>query len=233
MIDMTVAGDADRDAQSTFEQLMDTAPVMIWISAPDKLRTWFNRPWLEFTGRAMSQERGNGWGEGVHPDDRRRRFEIDAAHVDQRLAFRMEYRLRRSDGEYRWILDTGVPRFDSSGAFRGYIGTCIDISAVRRLESDFKGAAANRDVALDALDRMAGGIVHEFSNLVGAFLGDLWTIRKNAHDADTVRRRAEQAEDALIEGQRMIEQLLANLRELPKRSHSAGSTERWPDEPAS
>jgi PAS domain S-box-containing protein len=223
MIDMTVVDNADRDAQPTFEQLMDTAPLMIWASSPDKLRTWFNRRWLEFTGRAMSQERGNGWAEGIHPDDRQRRFEIDTAHFDQRLAFRMEYRLRRSDGEYRWILDTGVPRFDSRGVFLGYIGTCIDINAIRKIELDIGDGAASRDIGLDALDRVAGGVAHEFSNLVGAFLGDLWVIRKNAHDADTVRRRAEQAEDALIEGQRIIEQLLANLRELPRPSHGAGS----------
>jgi PAS domain S-box-containing protein len=223
MIDMTVVDNADRGAQSSFEHLMDTAPVMIWVSSPDQLRTWFNRRWLEFTGRAPSQERGNGWAEGIHPDDHQRRFEIDTAHVDQRLAFRMEYRLRRADGEYRWILDTGVPRFDPGGAFLGYIGTCIDINAVRKMELDLKDAAASRDIAPDALGRMAGGIAHEFSNLVGAFLGDLWAIRKNAHDADTVRQRAEQAEDALIEGQRIIEQLLANLRELPRPSQGAGS----------
>jgi PAS domain S-box-containing protein len=222
MIDMAVVDSArDRDAQPTFEHLMDTAPVMIWVSAPDKLRTWFNKRWLEFTGRAMSQERGNGWAEGVHPHDRQGRFEIDTTHFDQRLAFRMEYRLRRSDGEYRWLLDTGVPRFAPGGTFLGYIGTCIDINAIRTMELDLRDAAASRDIGRDALDRMAGGIAHEFSNLVGAFLGDLWAIRKNARDADTVRRRAEQAEDALIGGQRMIEQLLANLRELPRPSSSA------------
>jgi len=111
-----------------------------------------------------------------------------------------------------------------------HVGTCIDIDATRKIELDLTDAAAGRDIALDALDRTAVGIAHEFSNLVGAFLGDLWAIRKNAHDADTVRQRAEQAEDALIEGQRMIEQLLASLRERPRASQSAGSSKSCPDQ---
>ncbi len=122
---------AAKDAEVLFQQLMDSAPVMVWVSGPDKLCTWFNRPWLDFTGRTMDEERGNGWAAGVHPDDLQRCLNVYAAHFDQRIPFRMEYRLRRADGEYRGILDTGGPRFSSTGAFLGYIGSCIDINPVQ------------------------------------------------------------------------------------------------------
>lgn len=224
MMEMKLIDSAsDGDAQSTFEHLMDTAPVMIRVSGPDKLCTWFNKPWLEFTGGTMAQQRGNGWAEGVHPDDRERCREIYATHFDRRLGFRMEYRLRRSDGEYRWLLDTGVPRFASGGAFLGYIDTCVDVNVIRKAAPAVNDTAATGNIAPDALHRMVGDIAHEFSNLVGAFLGDLWAIRKNAHDADAVRRRAEQAENALIQGQQIIDQLLAPMRDRSTTSHDAGS----------
>jgi PAS domain S-box-containing protein len=191
---------------------MNTAPVMIWVSGADKLCTWFNIPWLEFTGRTMAQERGNGWAEGVHPEDFDRCLDIYTSHFDLRIPFRLEYRLRRADGEYRWILDTGVPRFDADQAFLGYIGSCIDINAIKQTERGLKTTVASRDIALDALDRIAGGIAHEFTNLVTAFVGDLWGIRRNADDPAAVRRRTEEAEEAAIQGQRIIEQLLATVR---------------------
>src|ERR1700730_14378834 len=94
-----------------FCEAMDAAPVMIWVSGEDKLCIWFNRPWLEFTGRAMAQELGNGWAEGVHPEDFNRCLGIYVSHFDAREKFRMQYRLRRHDGEYRWIDDIGSPRY--------------------------------------------------------------------------------------------------------------------------
>jgi PAS domain S-box-containing protein len=109
---------------------MDAAPVMIWVSGPDKLCIWFNQPWLAFTGRTMAQELGNGWAEGVHPDDLDRCLQIYVEHFDARQPFRMQYRLRRHDGAYRWIDDAGVPRFDDAGSFAGYIGSCTDIHAL-------------------------------------------------------------------------------------------------------
>jgi two-component system, chemotaxis family, CheB/CheR fusion protein len=116
-----------KEAQKLFETIADASPALIWISGLDKQCTWFNRPWLNFTGRTMEQEMGAGWTEGVHPDDYDRCLATYTEAFDRRKPFTMEYRLRRRDGVYRWILDEGHPRFGSDGAFEGYIGSCLDI----------------------------------------------------------------------------------------------------------
>jgi PAS domain S-box-containing protein len=117
-----------------FCEAMDAAPVMIWASGPDKNCVWFNRPWLTFTGRTMDQELGYGWTDGVHPDDYDRCIQTYAGHFDSRTEFRMQYRLRRQDGIYRWIDDTGSPRYSWNGRFLGYIGSCVDISHLKATE---------------------------------------------------------------------------------------------------
>src|SRR5262249_51554653 len=123
-----------RESEDRFRLLADAAPVMVWMSGPDKLCTYFNRDWLEFTGRPLERELGNGWSEGVHPDDLRHCLDTYGRAFDARRPFRMEYRLLRCDGQHRWLLDTGTPRFDSVGTFEGYIGSCTDITDQKHVE---------------------------------------------------------------------------------------------------
>jgi PAS domain S-box-containing protein len=122
------------ESESRFQNVANAAPVLIWMAGVDKLCTFFNKPWLEFTGRSIEQELGNGWAEGVHPDDLQRCLEVYIEAFDARQPFVMKYRLRRNDGEYRWLSDQGVPRHDAQGGFAGYIGSCVDVTELMKKE---------------------------------------------------------------------------------------------------
>jgi two-component system sensor kinase FixL len=150
VIEERVTGQTDlRESESRFQTVADAAPVLIWMAGVDKLCTFFNKPWLQFTGRGMEQELGNGWAEGVHQDDLERCLQVYTSAFDARQPFVMQYRLRRDDGEYRWLSDQGVPRYDAQGTFAGYIGSCVDVTelmtkdeALRQSEERMRLAAA-------------------------------------------------------------------------------------------
>ena len=119
-----------------YRTLADSGQALIWTSGPDKKYNYFNQPWLDFTGRTREQEMGDGWAEEVHPEDLARCVETYTKAFDRRERFSMVYRLRRHDGEYRWIQDDGSPRCDSKGIFLGFIGYCLDVTEqVRAHES--------------------------------------------------------------------------------------------------
>lgn len=115
-------------SREEYKLLVEKAPIMIWRSTVTMECDYFNAIWLAFTGRSLEQEAGNGWAEGVHPDDFDRCLKIYTDHFARREVFEMEYRLRRFDGVYRWIFDRGVPYSDAEGNFKGYIGSCIDVT---------------------------------------------------------------------------------------------------------
>ena len=128
------AESALRESEARFRLVADAAPMPIWMSGVDTLCTFFSKTWLDFTGRLLEQELGDGWSAGVHPDDLERCLETYRSACQARHEFEMEYRLRRYDGEFRWVVNRGVPRFDSDGAFCGYIGSCIDVTERKRSE---------------------------------------------------------------------------------------------------
>ena len=123
-----------KESENHFRNLADSGLALIWTSDTNKKRDYFNKPWLEFTGRKLEQELGDGWAEGVHPDDVERCFEFYYTAFDRREKFKMEYRLMHNSGEYKWIIDEGSPRFNSEGEFIEYIGHCIDVTERKQNE---------------------------------------------------------------------------------------------------
>ena len=123
-----------RESEERFRLMADSTPTLIWMSATDKRCTFFNRGWLQFRGREMKEELGEGWIDGVHPEDLERCLSTYTKAFDLRERFEMGYRLRRYDGEYRWIINSGVPRFASNGTFCGYIGSCVDVTELKLSE---------------------------------------------------------------------------------------------------
>src|SRR5260370_7385639 len=123
-----------RESEERVRTMADTAPVLIWTTDADKLCTYVSQTWLDLTGRIFEEELGNGWADDIHPSDRDARLEAYAHCFDQRSPFTLEYRVRRHDGEYRWLLDKGTPRFASDGTFLGYIGSAPDITERTGLE---------------------------------------------------------------------------------------------------
>jgi PAS domain S-box-containing protein len=122
------------ESERRFRTMADRAPVLLWMAGPNGECEFFNQRWLSFTGRSMEEEIGNGWAEGVHPEDFQACMHTFLDAFVTRCDFAMEYRLRRYDGEYRWIYDQGTPRFEPDGTFAGYIGSCVDVTEQRRAQ---------------------------------------------------------------------------------------------------
>lgn len=137
-----------RESEARFHMMADTAPVMVWMAGPDGRCTFVNKRWLEFTGRSLDDEIGDDWVTGLHPTDAERCQKTYAGSFRTEQPFSMEYRLQRSDGKYRWVLDTGVPFFEPGGRFGGYIGTCVDMTERKDMEDRLRKALKDKESLL-------------------------------------------------------------------------------------
>jgi PAS domain S-box-containing protein len=209
------AENALRESEQRFRTLADSAPVLIWVSGLDKKCTWFNRPWLEFTGRTMEQALRAGWADGVHPEDRQRCLSIYEGSFDRREPFRMDYRLRRHDGEWRWVLDHGIPLQQADGTFVGYIGSCVDITERRQAE-DERGSLLAREQAARAEAEHANRLKDEFLSIVShelrtplaAVLGWAQLLQGDSLDASTRQRALTVIERSAKAQAKLLEDIL-------------------------
>jgi PAS domain S-box-containing protein len=178
-----LAAEALRESEERFRLVADTAPALIWMSGTDKLCTFFNKGWLDFTGRPIEAELGNGWIERVHLEDFRACLETYTQSFDRREKFSMEFRLRRYDGEYGWVLDIGVPRFNQDGSFAGYIGSCIDVTERKRAEEVLSGVSRR---LIEAQEQERTRIARELHDDIGQRLAllniKLGQLQQNSPD---------------------------------------------------
>jgi PAS domain S-box-containing protein len=176
------------ESEQRFRLVANSAPVLIWMADTDKQGTFFNKCWLDFTGRSIEQELGEGWLKGVHPADVERCHRIYCNAFDARADFEMEYRLRRHDGKYRWIVDYGVPRIESDGTFCGYIGSCVDITD-RKMTAESLEELSGRLIAAQEEERgrIARELHDDFSQrlaLLGIGLSRLWKKRPESEEEE-------------------------------------------------
>jgi len=232
------AASAARESEDRFRRLADTAPLMIWMSDPAGRRTYFNRRWLDMTGRSPDEDLADGWIDSVNADDRRPTCDAYQQAVADRRSFTIDYRLRRRDGEDRWILDHGVPRIDEAGIFVGYVGSVIDITALNTalqavlesnaLRSAIFGSLYGQVAAIDA-DGTIIAVNHSWTRFaeespdparglaVGANCLGVWREAAAGGDADAFR--AYEAVAAVLNGKKDDVRLEYACR--------SGGLERW------
>lgn len=185
-----------RESEERFKVIADVAPVLIWLSGPDKQCYFFNKGWLDFTGRTMEQETGNGWAEGIHADDYERCLQIYHASFDARDEFSMDYRLRRFDGEYRWISDRGVPQYTEDGAFLGYVGGCMDIHDQKNFAESLEKEVQSRTLQLKKSEEFLQSILNTTSNSIASYeavydeAGEIYDFRILYSNEETYSRHS-------------------------------------------
>lgn len=213
-----------RESEGRFRQLADSAPVLIWTSDVRGECVWFNRSWLEFTGRSMEQETGQHWLEGVHPEDREQCLVIYEKHFNARDPFEMDYRLKRHDGVYRWVMDRGSPLSGAEGNFLGYIGSCVDINERKEAEDNRKMVLKIEQTARLEAERTAvlkdeflATVSHEMRTPLTAMLGWVQLLRNGSLPTDTVSQALETIERNARAQAKLIDDLLDMSRILSGR----------------
>src|SRR5581483_6251361 len=224
-----------RESEQRFRIVSDTAPVMIWMWDVRMHGTFFNRSWLTFVGGTLAEQLGARWMDGVHPEDLLGVVERCGSAIRDRISFAVEYRLRRHDGEYRWVQSFGVPQFHPENELAGYVGSSIDITEARRARAELERKVAERTVdlemtnqrllaemkrreqveeellrarKLESLAVLAGGIAHDFNNLLTVLAGNLDVAKMHVVPHDPLNVVLGRMEEACAKAADLSQQLL-------------------------
>ncbi len=226
-----------RQSERMFRMIADQAPVMIWLAGRDGNVTYLNARWYEYTGQMPPSAEGRGWLQSIHPEDRARIEQEDDEVARTRCAFQFEYRLRRADGTYRWMLDSGILRFDANAEFAGFIGSVVDVNqhreaeqVLRRSNAELEALVAQRTEEfrkaeealrqaskMDAIGQLTGGIAHDFNNLLTVVIGNVDSVQRRAGEAgsDRLKRAADNAMAGAKRAAALTQRLLAFARRQP------------------
>jgi PAS domain S-box-containing protein len=225
------------ESEARFRILGDSAPVMLWMSGRDARCTFFNQRWLEFTGRTMEAELGEGWVESVHPEELQQCMDTYLDAFVQRREFRMEYRMRRADGQFRWILDTGLPRYLPDGAYAGFIGSCIDITdfkqaneALRQLKEQLEERVKEAREAIRTRDEFLSIASHELRTPLTSLVLHLQGLQNVLHEAkvDSLNGRLTEKIDKAVKATDRLTALVDSLLDVSRIA--TGRLELQPEE---
>jgi PAS domain S-box-containing protein len=204
-----------REKEDLFRMMANTAPVMIWIADTEGHCTFFNKSWLDFTGKSLEDSLGDRWAESVHQEDVEKTLILYRSSVEERTPFTMEYRFRRHDGEYRWVLECGVPTFDTQGGFTGFIGSAIDITDRKKAEEEKEESLQRERAARTAAenanrlkDQFLATVSHELRTPLTAMFGWARMLRSGKLDEPTFKKAIETIERNAETQTRLIEDLL-------------------------
>lgn len=202
-----------------YRLLLEHSPVMIWRAGLDAKCDYFNETWLAYTGRTLEQESGDGWASGVHPDDLERCVAFYLAHFQRREAFEMEYRLRRHDGVFRWIFDRGVPYSDDTGAFAGFIGSCVDVDDRRRaLAAQQQHDQEQLALARDFEKWILAIVGHDIRDPLSTIQLAVHRLKAQPDPLGVVNKTA----DIVERGARRIEHIVTDLLDLSRARDGSG-----------
>lgn len=202
-----------------YRLLVEHSPVMIWRAGLDAKCDYFNETWLAYTGRTMAQEMGDGWAEGVHPEDLERCVKHYLDHFGRHQAFEMEYRLRRGDGMFRWIFDRGVPYTDDSGAFAGFIGSCIDIDERRSAEdAQQEHTREQLELARDFEKWILAIVSHDIRDPLNAIQLAAHVMARTSEPTSPTKKQAEVVTRAVGR----IQHIVGDLLDLSREREGAG-----------
>jgi two-component system CheB/CheR fusion protein len=206
-------------SETEYRLLVEYSPVMIWRAGTDAKCDYFNETWLQFVGRTLAQEQGDGWAEGVHADDLERCVKHYIDHFNRRQPFEMEYRIKRHDGVYRWLFDRGVPFYDEAGTFLGFIGSCVDVEDRRRAQEERERRDAERiAMAHDFEKRILAIVSHDIRNPLNVIQLAARHLETVATEISVVKRDTER----VLRSANRIQNIVGDLLDLSREREGQG-----------